>query len=109
MSELASGDLDRRITIETPQPGSKSGSGAKTPTWTEFAKRWASKRDLKGREYFEGRQDQGEVTTEFRIRYLTGLKREMRILLDGLVYDIVHIAEIGRREGQLIHARAKVE
>ena len=108
MSELAAGDLDRRITIQTPQPLNRSGSGAATQNWSTFATRWAAKRDLRGREYFEGRQDQAEVTTEFRIRYLDGLNREMRILLNGHAYDIIHVGEIGKRQGQVILARAKV-
>lgn len=105
--ELPAGPLDRRITIES-RTIVQSSTGAPTETWATFATVWASKRDLKGREYFEARQDQAEVTTEFKIRHLSGLQREMRIQLDGDTYDIQHIAEIGRREGQMILARAQV-
>lgn len=102
-----SGDLDRRITIEDVTRG-QSGTGQPVETWSVFATVWASKRDLRGREYFEARADQAEVTTEFKIRPLTGLKREMRIQYDGETYDIMHIAELGRREGHMILARAQV-
>ena len=105
--QVCAGDLDRRITIESRTVG-QSATGDTTETWATFATVWASKRDLRGREYFEARQDQAEVTTEFKIRHLAGLKREMRIQFDGETYDIMHIAEIGRREGQMIMARAQV-
>lgn len=104
---VPAGQLDRRITIES-RVVTQSGTGAAGETWTTFATVWAGKRDLSGREYFEARQDQAEVTTEFTIRYLAGLKREMRILLDGDTYDIRHVAEIGRRAGQKVLARAQV-
>ena len=104
---VPAGQLDRRITIEN-RTVTQSATGAPTETWATFATVWAGKRDLRGREYFEARQDQAEVTTEFTIRYLTGLQREMRIRYDGDTYDIMHVAELGRRAGQTIMARAQV-
>ena len=104
---IQAGTLDRRITIESRVVG-QSATGDTTETWSVFATVWARKRDLSGREYHEARQDQAEVTTEFTIRYLAGLKREMRIGFDGDTYDIMHIPEINRREGHIILARAQV-
>ena len=101
------GRMDRRIVIES-RTIVQSPTGAPTETWATFATRWAAKRDLSGREYFEGRKDQAEVTTEFTIRWLAGLQREMRVVHDGVTYDIQHLAEIGRREGWTILAEAKV-
>lgn len=104
---VAAGMLDRRITIES-RVVTQSATGAAVETWSTFATIWASKRDLKGREYFEARQDQAEVTTEFTMHWLMGLTREMRIQYDGLIYDIQHIAEIHRRTGLRVLARAQV-
>jgi SPP1 family predicted phage head-tail adaptor len=104
---IQAGKLDRRITIES-RTLVQSATGAPTETWATFATVWAAKLDLRGREYFEARHDQAEITTEFTIRHLPGLKREMRIQHDGGTYDIIHIPEINRREGHTILARAQV-
>lgn len=107
MGQLPAGPMDRRIVIEQPMR-SQSATGAPGITWITFATVWAAKRDLSGKEFFEARKEQAEVTTEFTMRWIAGLKREMRISYDGELYDIHHVAEIERREGWRVLASAQV-
>ena len=48
------------------------------------------------------------VQREWRIRYRSDLATGMRIDYEGSLYDIHHIKELGRREGLLILASARV-
>ena len=105
---MRGGKLDRLITIEQNVPA-RNTHGEETAAWQEFATVWASKRDKGGREIFEGGVTQAEADTIFKIRFMDGVKRKMRIVLDGVNYDIQATKELGRREGLEITAKAKVE
>lgn len=105
---MRSGDMDRKIIIQS-RTLSKNASGEAEETWATFATVWAQKLDFAGKEYFAAKQVNSEVSTKFKIRWLSGLKMEMRISFDSIIYDIQSIAELGRREGIEIMAEAKRE
>ena len=107
---MRAGRLDRRITFEANTP-TRSASGAEVDAWSPLATDatvWAGKRDLSGSEFFAARQVNAKITTEWRIRYRSDLATGMRIDYEGSLYDIHHIKELGRREGLLILASARV-
>ncbi len=104
---IRAGQLDRRITIQTPTL-SQNAEGAAVPSYSTFAEVWARKEDLRGEELFAAQKEDAEVTTRWTIRHLTGLRNDMRISYGGNYYDIISILEIGRREGFLITSKAKV-
>lgn len=106
---MQAGALDRRITIEQITGETLDANNAAVPTWGTFAERWAKKIDLKGREIDVAAVFQGEVDTEFKIRWLAGLKNEMRIQYGGRVYDIEGFVDIGRNVGIRIFTTAEVE
>ena len=91
------GKLDRRATLQrrvlTPNTQNEQ-----VESWTDYATVWAEKLDLRGREFYAANQEQGEVTTKFRIRYRSDVLMTDRIVCDGLTYDITSIAEVGRRQ-----------
>ncbi len=101
---MQAGRLDRKITIETPTDV-QSGTGVVTQTWATFATPWAEVRPVRGQERFAAAQVAGEIDQVFRIRWLSGVTRKMRISYDSLTWDIIDIAEIGRREGLEILGR----
>lgn len=105
---IPAGPLDRYVTIEQ-KTKTRDAYGAEIETWTTFAQVWASKRDIRGREYFAAQQVNAETDTVWRIRWIAGVKAEMRINWNGTLYDIQDIAEIGRREGLEIMARVRVQ
>lgn len=107
---IPAGSLDRRVTflrrwLETRASGElrerfeDRGVGA----WRPVANAWAQRRDGTGR---ESTTDGVEIATRpavFRVRYRADLTTADR-LRDGRgdgdpVYEILSIAEIGRREG----------
>ncbi len=96
---IHAGALDRRLLIEQ-NTGGVSSAGAPLETWATLATVWAGKRDISGREVFAAGQDMAEIaSTRFIIRHRSDVTAAMRVTVDGVVYDITHIAEIGRREG----------
>lgn len=106
---IRTGLLRRRITIEQNTPV-KDAAGGLTDNWTAFATIWASKADLRGREFQAAQQVNAEITTEWIIRWLDGLKRDMRISYRGEVFNIRHIGEFGNeREGMRLWTTGKVE
>ena len=103
---MKAGRLDRKITIED-YTITTNDYGEEEKTWSTWATVWAEKRDKKGREYFEQSGEYTEQQTVFKVRYRDGVKATMRIKYDGTTYDIVSVAELGRREGLELIAEVK--
>lgn len=62
----------------------------------------ASKEDVSDRERMAAAEQSAEVTTRFRIRWnarVSGVHAGHHVELDGVVYEISGVKEIGRREG----------
>ena len=95
---MRAGELDRSIVIETPTEA-QDDYGGRTPTWATFATVWAKVMPARGRESVAADQVVALADTVFRIYWLSGLTTKMRVSYDGQLYDIAHLAEIGRREG----------
>ncbi len=49
---------------------------------------WASVEPLRGREYYEARKIQSEATHKITIRYLVGIKPDMKIDFKGRMLEI---------------------
>ena len=102
MGMIASGRLNRRITI---QQRALSAAPAPVETWSTWAEVWAERMDTRGQETFSAGREETERTAVFRIRYRSGLKGDMRIVesdwtVEGdSFWDIESFAEIGFREG----------
>lgn len=105
---MRAGRLNRRITIQTPTEV-QDDHGQPIPSWATFRTVWAEVKQQPGKESFDADQVVAETNTIFRIRYLTGLTRKMRISYNSDLYDIHSIAEIGFKEGHEIRATAHVE
>lgn len=107
MVSIPAGRRDRRIRIEQPV-NTPSDRGGSTVSWTLFAKRWAEIVPLRGREAIEAQALQARFDTVIRFLRLDGLTTAMRIVDgNGQIYDIRHIAEIGRRDGHECQCSAR--
>jgi len=102
---LPIGKLDRRITLQglTQTQGEY---GELIDTWADVATVWANAYAGAGKEFVAARQVNAEVSMQFQIRWMT-VSTTMRILYDGKYFDIVDIAEVGRRERLNIFAKAR--
>lgn len=96
---IRAGQLDRRIIIQelvTEQIG-----GATVDKWQPVTDAWARRRDITGYERQSSQTETAFMDSIFTIRYVYGVKKAMRIVEQetGLYWDIVFVAEIGRKEG----------
>lgn len=105
---MPAGSFDRTIIIQQVTE-TRNSEGGTSEEWTEFARVRASKRDIRGNEFFAARQVNSEATTEFRLYFKHGLNSKMRIVCDDIVYDILDIAETGRRRGHVIMTRRGID
>jgi SPP1 family predicted phage head-tail adaptor len=92
--------MDRRISILVPEANPARGSaGSAIPGYSLLAEVWAERRDLSGREVIAAAQTTATAQCKFRIRWLEGFDTRARVQEGATVYEIQHIAELGRREG----------
>jgi SPP1 family predicted phage head-tail adaptor len=106
---MQAGELDRRITIER-YSSSINDFGEEVGAWAAIATVWASKADIRDTERFVAQQVNSTITTRFQIRYssmLADVNPKDRLTHAGLLYGIVAVKEIGRREGIEITAAAR--
>jgi SPP1 family predicted phage head-tail adaptor len=104
---MRAGKLDRRITLQSRATSKSATTGAVSEVFADLVSVWAERQDLRGREFIAARQVNADVTTRFRIRWRSGITELHRIVDGAAVFDIAHVAEIGRRQGLEILATAK--
>lgn len=120
---ISAGKRDRVIRLEErPETDAVDGEGApEDGPWTTLVDRMpAAKETLSGRERFAAAQISAPVDTRWEINYRVDMDPELvdvpklrRVVTkDGAnvdrVHDIVHAAEIGRRQGIELFTLAKV-
>jgi SPP1 family predicted phage head-tail adaptor len=101
---MQAGKMDRRIKIER-RVETQNAYGEAVITYQLLAEVWAEKKPLSGRELFTAAQFVPEGQIRYRIRFMDGVDEKCRITEGGMTYDVIHIAEIGRREGLEITAK----
>jgi SPP1 family predicted phage head-tail adaptor len=88
------GQLNRRVQLQrsTPTPNNQGGE---VPGWTTVATVWACVDPLTGRQFFEARQIQSEISTRIWMRYRTDLTSAWRVRLRaGSQYRIFRIEAV---------------
>jgi len=95
---MQSGKLDRRIEIQS-RSVTQNSYGEAIISYSTVATVWAEVLPLSGRELFAAAQKYPEAQMKIRIRYRTGINETNRIVFESTNYDIIHISEIGRKEG----------
>lgn len=95
---MLAGPLDRRATLQQPEHA-RGTAGDVVTTYSTVAIVWASKRDLRGREFLAAGMTQAEMETVITIRWRADVRPDWRVLIDGRAYDIQGSAELGRRDG----------
>ena len=94
---MRAGALDRRVTIQTSTE-TQDNTGAVVIIWSTFATIWGNRRDTTGRERVLAGAETAIADCVWRIRWLADLEAKMRLLEGDDVWDIVAVAELGRRE-----------
>ena len=102
---MQAGKLQNRIALqrltETVAP-----SGAVTTTWATYAEGRAELRQAGVSEFLTAATEATTKNAVFLVRWLPGVSVADRILHDGTAWNIVAIAEIGRRRGLELRAVA---
>ncbi|WP_234734502.1 head-tail adaptor protein [Tellurirhabdus bombi] len=111
MKNLQAGDLDRVIHLIKPTPKESrfGGPGTEVEYLPENGvKVWANRKDeiAGASEEVEGKRVTAVSLVSFSIRYRSDINPTWRIVEEGgQVYNIVHVAEQGRRQWLVIKAK----
>jgi SPP1 family predicted phage head-tail adaptor len=103
---VEAGKLRHRVTIEAPSEG-QDAYGEPASTWTPVTQVWASREDLTGREAYAAQQVRAEVTTRFGMRFRDGITAKMRLLSDGIAYNVASVADPDGRKRTLVVMAAR--
>ncbi|WP_288659536.1 MULTISPECIES: phage head closure protein [Pseudomonas] len=86
---MRAGTLRHRITIQAPGQGQDPATGEMVQgQWVDVAAVYASIEPLSGREFIASQASQSEVTVRIVIRYRPGISTQMRLVYQGLIYNI---------------------
>lgn len=88
------GRLRKRVIIQEADRTGRGSSGEATTSWSNGPTVWAAVEPLRGKEYLEGQQVQGEVTHKVTIRYRSGITPTDRISYDGRTLQIVSLINV---------------
>lgn len=95
---MFAGKLDRRIDL-LKRRTVQNALGEQQEIFECAVTLWAQAMPSRGRDYFAAAQVHSEETMTFRIRFRTDVDVKDRIGFGGNQYNIVNVAEVGRREG----------
>ena len=102
---MQAGKLQHRIELQR-EVETVSASGHARSTWTTYATGRAELRQASISEYLTGFGEADSGAGVFLIRWLPGVAISDRIIHGGKVWNIVALAEIGRRRGLELRAVA---
>lgn len=90
------GNLRHRITLQKPVV-IKDSIGQELEEWQDVATVWASVEPLSGKEYFNVKQTNSEVSTKITIRYLESITPFMRVFFQKHTYNILSVINFEER------------
>ncbi|MBI4800635.1 MAG: phage head closure protein [Desulfarculus sp.] len=100
---MRAGALRHRVAIQQPVTSTPEGQAEPVVTYVPFAlDAWASVEPLNGREFFAAGGRQAEVSHRVRLRYLAGVKADMRVLHEGRALDIKAVIDPQERHRELV-------
>ena len=98
------GQLDRFVSIEQRVLGQDAATGAQTVTWSTFAAGWAKVDEMAVSTRLRDERMSGDVAVygkpvQVTMRWLAGVDATMRVNDNGVLYQVIGVARIGRYEG----------
>lgn len=102
------GLLDRRVRLERRHEETDD-SGQSVTRWLPLGDVWARVEPLGGREGFGQQQWVATGEVRFTIRWRPDVTPLHRVVHDDRAYDVVSVAEDGRRDALLVVGRARTE
>lgn len=93
---MRAGLLKNRITIQQKVNG-KDGLGQLVNEWVDVCTVRAEIRDISGREYQSSQAEQSQTDCKILIRHRNDITPDMRVLCNGIYYDIKAVLEDVKR------------
>ena len=93
---MRTGRLRHRATIQKPVD---SGGGEKT--WSTYATAWVSYEPLRGSEFLAAQQVNAQISGKVIMRYIAGVKADMRFFWEGRYLYIVAPVDVEDRHREL--------
>lgn len=108
MGILNAGELDRLIKLSHQVVTRNTANGEKVISYPAiYASPWAKRMDLKGTKRLIAQQTITQQQTEFTIWYRSDVSASDQVTDEvGLKYEVLQIAQVGRREGLCLLCRA---
>lgn len=100
---MRAGKLRHRITIKRKSVTGSDSYGAESFTESTIATRWAEVRPLLGRELFNARQTQADVTHAIKTRWIDGLSPKDWIVYDGRTFEILAVTRPDERKIEAVY------
>lgn len=89
---MKAGRLRNRITIQQKVNG-KDALGQTVDQWVDVCNVRAEIRDMSGREYQSSQAEQSQTDCKILIRHRNDITPDMRVLCNGIYYDITAVLE----------------
>ena len=86
------GSLRHKVEIQTFSSG-KNSFGEVEKVWNKFTNAWADIKPIKASEYFRADKLQHTISHRVIIRYIPGIKPDMRIVFRDRVFEIKAIRD----------------
>lgn len=90
---IDAGELNKRVTIEYPIETRGGEYSDPQQSWEPLASVWAKVEPLTGREFFQNREQQGELTVRITIRALEAVTDKMRVVWNAKTYQIKSVID----------------
>lgn len=103
------GRFKHQITIQRPDYDNETTDkyGRRSFPWVDVVQLFAQVGDVSGRDFYEAAAHQLQNTVTFTVRWVPGITANMRVMFDGIAYDIDQINHLGyRRDFLRIKAHA---
>jgi SPP1 family predicted phage head-tail adaptor len=108
---MEAGKLDRKIVIQR-FTSTLDSYNEPVLSWSTLATRWASYQPISDGERFRAGETAATASARFVIRYssaVSTLSPKDQLTFDGDTWQILHVKEIGRREGLEISATVRAD
>ena len=103
---MAAGKMDRFIVIQAPTLSAANKYNEQVAVYSTLTSVYAEKTELSGTQQLIAQQNTNDKIVKFRIYWRSDVNTTCRLIVDGETYSITYIAEVGRRQGLLLTAKA---
>lgn len=100
---MRAGELRQRATLQS-RSSVRDALGGESVIWGDEFDIWCCIEPLQGRELLAAQQIQSEINTRITVRYYDGktIVPQWRLVHDGVIFDILTLADIDTRHNQLV-------